>query len=122
VLAALLAALANDSTLYFLTVQIEGSVKANGASWWTTLAGAPLQALYAVAPMLDPFQRQTLEVAATLRLSPTQWGYLAAASGYALVAVTFFFCMSALAVRRRYRSEVHRLERPAADPAHPANA
>ena len=101
VLAGLLAALANDSMLYFLTLQIESSVKANGASWWTTIAGAPVHVLYAVAPMLDPFQRQTIEVAATLRLDVAQWGYLAAAWGYALVAVTFFFSVSALAVRRR---------------------
>jgi ABC-type transport system involved in multi-copper enzyme maturation permease subunit len=101
VLAALLTALANDSMLYFLILQIESSVKANGTSWWTTIAGMPVQMLYAAAPMLDPFQQQTIRVAATLRLGLAEWGYLAATAGYTLVAVTFFFCVSALAVRRR---------------------
>lgn len=101
VLAVLLTALANDSMLYLFVLQIESSLFANGPSMWTTIAGPPVRLLYAATPMLDPVHQEMTQVAMTLRLAWSDWGTLLAVSGYTLVTVVFFFCVSALAVRRR---------------------
>jgi hypothetical protein len=101
VIAALAALLSHDTVWYQFRLMIESEVQANGASWWTVMFGWPVKIVYAVTPMLDPFAREMGLVTESMRVLPTDWAYLVASLGYTSVAVVFFFCVSALAVRRK---------------------
>jgi hypothetical protein len=101
VIAALVAIIVNDQTLYGLNYMFQGLASADLGGAWLDWVASLLRAVYLALPMLDPFGEQTASVAATLRVSRGDWTYLAAIAAYSLTVTFIFFVLSDEVLRRR---------------------
>jgi hypothetical protein len=99
-IAALAILVLNDGLILRLRELVEAGVGSQSGGFLRTVRAA-LAWIYALMPMTNPFERQLQTVYGTLRVSGTDWSYLAAAAAYALAATTFFFVLSVKVLRRR---------------------
>jgi hypothetical protein len=99
--ALLIAILFNEGTFGALRYQTSIMVTQGVGGGAMSTLNAVVVGLHEALPMLDPFARQTAEVGKTLRVSASDWGYLAATAVYTLAVTAICFLVSDLALRRR---------------------
>jgi hypothetical protein len=66
-----------------------------------TILESVVVSLYYLVPTFDPFGGRTLTMTRSLRVSETDWEYLGATAGYALLAAGFGFATTVAILRRR---------------------
>lgn len=100
VVAALVAVIFNDQTMYGINFMFQGLAAEFGWGWlgW---AASLARSVYLGLPMLSPFAVQTNAVSESLRVSAEDWVYLAAIAGYSLAVTFVFFALSDEVLRRR---------------------
>jgi hypothetical protein len=101
VIAVLVALIVQESTFFALKFLVASSMGAKGSSWILTLLGPLTDAAYLVLPMTEPFAHKTESVYSSLRTVGGDWPVLFQIAGYTALAVSFFFCLSVLLLRRR---------------------
>jgi hypothetical protein len=91
----------NESVFYQLDTLLLGFMQARGPVLWLRVLDWLVRGVETVLPMLDPFASRTGAVEGSLRVTPSDWGYLAATAGYAVLAFACFFLFADYFVRRR---------------------
>lgn len=98
----LVVAFFTESLFLWFDTMLLGYMEAYGAKWWVAGVEWAVRAVHSVAPMLDPFAKQTREVANSMRVSVADWTYLAGTGGYALVMCFFWFMVANYKLRRTF--------------------
>jgi hypothetical protein len=91
----------NEDLLFSLDTMLLGAIDAWGPSPILSVIERGVRAIQVTVPWLDPFASQTGAVESSLRVTPSDWGYLAATAGYAAATFVFFFLFADYFLRRR---------------------
>ena len=90
----------HDGMFLGLMSMTSGAIEAGNTSAWLRAADWTVRALYAVMPMLNPFESET-SVGSSMRASLTDWAYLGATGAYAAALTAFCFFATVWILRRR---------------------
>lgn len=101
-LAILIVAFFTESTFYWFDTMLLGYIEGHGARWWVTGVEWAVRTVHALAPMLDPFARQTEGVGSSLRVASSDWMYLGGTGAYAVLVCLFWFVFADFKLRRRF--------------------
>jgi hypothetical protein len=101
VLALLAFVVFNEALLFNVDSMLLGAIQAWGPNSFLIAVERGVRAIQVTVPWLDPFSSHTTAVEYSLRVTASDWGYLAATAGYAAAAFVFFFLFADYFLRRR---------------------
>lgn len=101
VIATLVLLFFNESTFKFLGTIVAGASQAGQQSPFVRMSDRVLSVLYYLAPTFEPFNHKTQLVEYSLRVTGTDWKYVLAGAGYALLACAVGYMTTIVVLRRR---------------------
>ena len=101
VLAILIVLLFSENAFYFLDLMLLSAMQGGNNTLWLTVLEYVVRGVHAVLPMLNPFAEQTQQVEQSLRVTGSDWKYLAGTAAYAVTVFGFWFLFADYRLRRR---------------------
>jgi ABC-type transport system involved in multi-copper enzyme maturation permease subunit len=100
-IAAILAIIFNASLFYGGFLWSRSAIKAGNHSAGLRVLGHVFHLLYLIAPIFEPFDKQTQNIQVSLRVMHGEWKYLLYSFGYALALSAFCYFASLFALQRQ---------------------
>jgi len=100
-MAAIVAIIFNADLFYQFDLWTKAVIRSGSSSFWLRMIEAVFHVFYILLPIVFPFEKQTENIHASLRVLSGEWKYLIFSFGYALALSVFCYCVSLFALKKR---------------------